>query len=151
MILSFWSDIEYVDDASNRFQFCVVTDGNNVGIFYAYRTSNFGNVDATVSYDGTNVNVGNGMDIQTGNFKAPVAGVYSFEFHGHICGTGGRVCLKLNGETKTTAYADRTSWIPLSCSVTLKLKTGDRVFILLKEGYLHDTPSEMLTHFSGRL
>jgi hypothetical protein len=34
-----------------------------------------------VTFDGTNVNAGNGFDASTGVFKAPRSGLYNFAFH----------------------------------------------------------------------
>ena len=34
-----------------------------------------------VTYDGTYINVGNGLDLSSGKFKAPVAGTYAIHFN----------------------------------------------------------------------
>ena len=48
--------------------------------FSAYRTTSYTNSYTTISYDGTDSNVGNGLNMATGVFTAPVAGTYSFWF-----------------------------------------------------------------------
>ena len=61
----------------------------------------------TVTYSGTSINEGNGMDAATGIFKAPVAGTYMFNFQGmsrKINYT--QVRIKKNGDTVSGTYND---------------------------------------------
>ena len=46
-------------------------------IFSAERTEG-GNFDGIVTFDTSNINVGDGMDYQNGRFITPMTGVYSF-------------------------------------------------------------------------
>jgi len=98
------------------------------------------------------------MDMMKGIFTAPVSGIYHFQFKGENKAGGWQptdsldVFFRLNGQVIGNAYAPVDPWRHFSCSVhaTLKLKRGDRIDLLKREGSLHDdsTPD---THFTGTL
>ena len=48
--------------------------------FDAIRTSSLGKRRTIVTYTGTVVNIGNGMNPDTGKFTAPIAGTYLFHY-----------------------------------------------------------------------
>ena len=50
-------------------------------IFSAERTEG-GNFDGLITFDNSNINVGDGMDYQNGRFITPITGVYSFTLSG---------------------------------------------------------------------
>merc|ERR1719415_500387 len=50
--------------------------------FDAFRNKPFHEDQKYITFDGMKVNIGGAMDPDSGMFKAPVPGVYSFSFHG---------------------------------------------------------------------
>ena len=58
--------------------------------------------DGSVTFDESVINIGNGMDIQSGNFSAPIPGYYYFSFSGTAYDPDSYldvvVCIHKNGE-----------------------------------------------------
>ena len=126
--------------------------------FNAYRTSDYTKDKTTITYSHVSANVGNGMNPGSGIFTAPKAGDYAFNFQAAKSGNPdlARVKLQVNGKTvatsvQTTPGLSATTYATLSISTILPLKAKDKVTVLLDAGKLHDTASEMYTHFSGIL
>ncbi len=73
--------------------------------FDAYRNSPFDKEQATVTYDGTSVNAGHGLNISSGLFTAPYPGTYAFNFHALTRdGTATYVKIMKNGRNVGGAY-----------------------------------------------
>ena len=117
-----------------------------------------------IPFELTQVNEGNAMNLQTGKFTAPRPGIYFFSFTGMagfptssstvvvinvgLILNGGRIGSGDVQETNTVA--NQVS--PLTLQSTLKLKSGDQVWVEIFDkstgAYLWDS-SYHFTHFTG--
>ena len=108
-----------------------------------------------LKYDHQVLNVGGGMDLKTGVFTAPKAGVYSFSFsimknglnfdmiNIHLRVNGTSLGLSGAGVGPTTNTA--------ALQTTLKLKKGDRIDLWKSRGELIRFCTEYCHHFTGSL
>ena len=70
--------------------------------FDAIRTSSLRRL-GTVTYSGTAVNIGHGMNPHTGKFTAPIAGTYLFHYQQTNLNVDQSLChIKLNGKYVST-------------------------------------------------
>ena len=77
-------------------------------IFNAYRHNNMSSP-GTITYSGTNVNLGNGLNSATGIFTAPRSGFYFFQFQAlSDDGEANFITIKHNGEAVSSyeSYED---------------------------------------------
>ncbi|XP_063587898.1 complement C1q tumor necrosis factor-related protein 3-like [Penaeus indicus] len=95
--------------------------------------------------------VGSGWNIASSEFVAPSAGLYFFTFsavsdrYNHF-----RITMKHNSRDVVSAFGDSSGYQMGSQSAILGLNAGDRVFLRLEEGRLHDvTSTRAYTTFSG--
>jgi hypothetical protein len=112
----------------------------------------------TIIYESDMLSIGGGMDISTGKFTAPVAGIYHFSFSvlkpkSSIDTT---VSLQSNGNEVITKSSnpDKTNKVDsmLAGSVTLKLELGSQVSLYLNSGSIgDDAGAGPYTTFSGAL
>ena len=73
--------------------------------FDAYRNKPFKEPQKYVTFDGTTVNIGDAFNAKTGEFIAPLKGVYAFSFHGlTMDGTATYVKIVQNGRNVGGAY-----------------------------------------------
>jgi len=143
--------------------------------FDAFRNKPFHEDQKYITFDGMKVNIGGAMDPDSGMFKAPVPGVYSFSFHG-LTQDGTATYVKLvhrkMGETEwenvagtyrrhekeedeQTEIQDATKILKnaegmLALSVLLELGEGDEVALFSYHGNLRDGGWHY-THFTGYL
>lgn len=120
--------------------------------FFVGLSENMGPIseNTDVKFDRVVTNVGDGYDMETGKFTAPVDGVYQFNI---IISAQGRqkaaVMVLKNGEMVTTVWAESVpSWATSSNVAVLSLSKGDRVWLTLlsRASYLH---GYMYSTFSG--
>jgi len=106
------------------------------------------------------MNVGGAMNLITGVFTAPVAGIYHFQFSGRKDDSMDylEVSLELNGGL--ISYTSAGIWrgpnnkesINLNAiHVSLRLERGDRVNLNKNSATLYDFPWYPITHFTGSL
>jgi len=108
------------------------------------------------------LNLGSGMNINSGVFTAPKAGIYAFTFKGNGSGTGsgfagyGWVHLQRNGANVAIGYSRNGitptsgTYSTLSVHATLKLSKGDTITIRHVEGVMHSNGNSY-TQFTGSL
>ena len=117
--------------------------------FHVSRTSGFSSVWSVVPFEVERVNIGGAMNLATGVFTAPKAGIYTFSFSGHVGVNLSTVYLQLNGNVILSGYGySLGSNIPLQA--TLSLKVGDRITNFLNGGSLYDDDKGQ-TYFTGFL
>lgn len=106
----------------------------------------------TVTYDSTILNNGGNMDLGTGLFTAPIAGIYHFTFNTfrqQNTGTASVVFI-LNGiEQKQRSYDSDASgdYSPLSLATTRKMEAGDTIGVYVRQGELHGSNNTEFTGF----
>ena len=90
-----------------------------------------------VRFEHVLTNIGNGYDVNTGIFIAPVSGLYSFAAELASPAPGGFYII-LNDTNVAYLFVTGGKWESCSETVTLKLDVGDKVWILGRgraEGY----------------
>lgn len=126
--------------------------------FDAYRTKAYdGGGEENLTFNGTSVNVGGGMDPDTGVFNAPMGGSYLFVFH--IATHDNKKALlsiRLNGEEVASVFdqnhKDNHKNSMAGTTILLSLKKGDEVCVYAYTGtWLADFPMNHYTHWVGLL
>jgi len=126
--------------------------------FDAYRTKAYdGGGEENLTFNGTSVNVGGGMDPDTGIFNAPMGGSYLFVFH--IATHDNKKALlsiRLNGEEVASVFdqnhKDNHKNSMAGTTIMLNLKKGDEVCVYAYTGtWLADFPMNHYTHWVGLL
>ena len=125
--------------------------------FYVQRNSSFdSDTGAYIPFELARLNEGGAFNLASGNFTAPVQGIYHFQFSAvnDKAATSLDIVLRVNGanvgETRThqTATGNLDT---VSLSASLRLKAGDTVNLFkIRTGTLYDYFFH-LTHFSGWL
>ncbi|XP_040575953.1 uncharacterized protein [Lepeophtheirus salmonis] len=135
--------------------------------FDAYRNEPFYRPQSYINYDGTNVNIGRGLNPHTGIFVAPLPGIYLFSFHALTKdGQPSYVKLNHNGRNVAGSYRRHEVEMPegmpdykdrlenskaegmLSQTVLLNLEKGDEVGVFAYHGNIRDGGWHY-THFVG--
>ena len=106
----------------------------------------------TVTYNSTILNTGN-MDLATGLFTAPVAGIYHFTFSGFRNSGAGitSIVFIVNGVAQSQrSYTDDASnnYSPLNLATTRRMAAGDTIGVYVQSGALHGNQTN---EFSGFL
>lgn len=124
--------------------------------FYVQRYHNYAVKNTIIPFEVERLNIGGAMDLKTGVFSVPTAGVYFFTFSG-LRGVDDKssmqIHLQVNGQTVGTAYSAETGTVAserhvtVSLQSTLELKRGDKVSLFLHWGNLF----YLANHFSGVL
>merc|ERR1711983_626382 len=126
--------------------------------FDAYRTKAYdGGGEENLTFQGCSVNVGGGMDPDTGLFTAPLGGSYMFVFH--IATHDNKKALlsiRVNGEEVASVFdqnhKDNHKNSMAGTTIVLGLKAGDEVCVYAYTGtWLADFPMNHYTHWVGLL
>jgi len=133
--------------------------GKPLSIYFdAYRTKAYdGGGEENLTFQGCSVNVGGGMDPDTGLFTAPLGGSYMFVFH--IATHDNKKALlsiRLNGEEVASVFdqnhKDNHKNSMAGTTIVLGLKAGDEVCVYAYTGtWLADFPMNHYTHWVGLL
>jgi hypothetical protein len=130
--------------------------------FYVTRNSSFSRTNTPIPFDLARVNEGNAMNLTTGKFTAPRSGIYFFSFAG-VARLKSYAWfysyLQLNGNRigSSNVYEGSASvnqYNPLTLQSTLKLKTGDQLWVEIwytdgSASFLYDENLYHYTHFTG--
>ena len=121
----------------------------NVGRNFTYNI-----VNTIIPFQLEFLNSGGAMNISTGIFTAPVAGIYLFSFAGMKQNVVGEsiVSLQKNGVALTSSYATNLrNFVPFfGCKALLKLAVNDTINLFLATGTLYDDVNSYV-HFTGFL
>jgi len=128
--------------------------------FFVVRTTDWSTV-GTMPFDKEYLNLGGGMNLASGVFTAPKAGIYTFSFIALSSATGsgysgyGGVYIQRNGANVAMGYSriwGATSGTVSTTSIeaTLKLNKGDSITIRLHEGKFYSN-GNIHTQFTGSL
>jgi len=130
--------------------------------FFVTRTSDWSTV-GTMLFEKEYLNLGGGMNLASGVFTAPKAGIYAFSFTGSGSGTSatysngfGSVYLQRNGADVARGYssingANEGTRSTVSVHGTLKLNRGDTITIRHYFGTIISRDGESWTQFTGSL
>jgi len=135
--------------------------------FFVVRSSSWTTLNVPLKFDVEKLNFGGGMNIGSGVFTAPKAGIYAFSFkgtgHGSLSGNNqgfAQVALQRNGatvamgdthvDTNSSGVLVPSTVVTVSIHATLKLSKGDQITIVLAIGGIYDDGGYK-THFTGSL
>ena len=130
--------------------------------FFVTRTSDWNTPNTTIPFQKEYLNLGGGMNLASGVFTAPKAGIYAFTFQGigSAYGSGfaglGIVRLERNGAFVASGIAringaTAGAWSTLSVHATLKLNKGDTIKIYQDGVGTIYSGGGSDTHFTGSL
>merc|ERR1711981_1465277 len=126
--------------------------------FDAYRTKAYdGGGEENLTFQGCHVNVGGGMDPDTGIFSAPIGGTYMFVFHvATHDNKKALLSIRLNGEEVASVFdqnhKDNHKNSMAGTTILINLKRGDEVVVYAYTGtWLADFAMNHYTHWVGLL
>jgi hypothetical protein len=122
--------------------------------FDAASDQSFSLLNTPIPYTITTLNVGNGLNAQTGIFSAPQIGNYFLHWQGVQDDTQGlnvRIFMKKNGDKVVGTYSYQTRHNQLSMSCIQNLQIGDRIWVDMEEGSIMSKNTDLFTKFSGFL
>ncbi len=104
-----------------------------------------------ITYDRALTNNGNGLDLKSGIFTAPIDGTYFFAFTAEPRGRA-LVSIEYNAAPISHLSSSHTGvgFIPLKCNTIVTLKKGDQVWVSLLEGAIYESDYQY-TNFIGTL
>ena len=113
------------------------------------------NSETPITYNGFHSNHGNNLDLNSGVFKAPVRGAYSFSFNGlYDRNTETHISLKKNGskfgEIGTIWHEKAGLYGYLTYNWILDLEPGDNIQLFVTDGFVYGYSDRYLV-FNGQL
>ena len=147
------------DDLENKLN-RLALDVNEKAIFFAKKAKNTVNLNPkfykpVIMYENVMLNIGNGLDATSGEFKAPFTGNYYF-YASSVSQPGQKAELRQNGKaiiSKTVPSSKNSDiWFPNELQATLLLASGDTVSVHFeaKESYSNSVNNQGVT-FTGFL
>ena len=138
----------------------IAKDVNEKVIFFAKKAKNTVNLNPkfykpVIMYENVMLNIGNGLDATSGEFKAPFTGNYYF-YASSVSQPGQKAELRQNGKaiiSKTVPSSKNSDiWFPNELQATLMLVSGDTVSVHFeaKESYFNSVNNQGVT-FTGFL
>jgi hypothetical protein len=120
--------------------------------FDAYRTTNYYTDGRVIPYEAFEVEMGGGMDLTTGVFTAPIAGIYSFTgtWRDGSTSTSADVYIRKNGSIIGYTYSHGEDYGSFGMTVLVSLAKGDTVDSYLYGGAISSS-SDRYIHFTGHL
>jgi hypothetical protein len=120
--------------------------------FDAYRVTSFTAFREVIPYEAFEMQIGGGMDLLTGVFTAPVAGIYTFTgtWSDYDTEIYSWLWIRKNGREIAAAYSSETDWNSFGMTVMVSLAEGDTVDTYLYSGYVMSY-EPAYTRFSGHL
>ena len=118
--------------------------------FFVSRDSFYNIVNTPIKYQEAQLNIGNGMDLASGVFTAPVSGRYQFNFVALVNADRTDVIFRLNGGTIVGGWG-QSQYDTLAITATLDLKKNDRIDTYLVRGSIYDDKYFYYTQFTGIL
>jgi len=126
--------------------------------FDAYRTKAYdGGGEENLTFQGTSVNTGGGMDPDTGIFTCPIGGLYMFVFHvATHDNKKALLSIRKNGEEIASIFdqnhKDNHKNSMAGQNIILDVKRGDEIVVYAYTGtWLADFPMNHYTHWVGLL
>ncbi len=122
--------------------------------FHVQRNSTYSLAGTTIPFQIEQLNVGGGINITSGIFRAPISGIYFFSFNGvkNAPASHLRVYLYHNSNLITEAHGTSVSGgFTATLSSTLSLKSGDQISLQMAMGQLYDDNVGRYTNFNGLL
>jgi hypothetical protein len=122
--------------------------------FDAYRTStDYSMGDTVIPYDEFIMQIGGGMDLSTGIFTAPIAGIYSFTgtWLDSYTTSVGDVLIRKNGSVIGNAHSYEQTVGSFGITVLVSLVEGDTVDTYLDGGAITSSSLYKYAHFTGNL
>ncbi|CAG0886202.1 unnamed protein product [Darwinula stevensoni] len=114
------------------------------------KSSRVGETTGPISFEGTEVNMGNAMEPKGGVFTVPLDGIYAFHFHYYAQNYTAAINLRLNGDARGHLRSSGNDHKIPGQSILLHLKRGDKVDAYLALGTIHTDPHRYV-HFVGYL
>jgi len=129
--------------------------------FFVVRQSSWSTLNVPMKFDVEKLNLGGGMNIGSGVFTVPKAGIYTFSFQGTADGVSTdstglcKMSLQRNGTNvvmgDTHVSSSSGGSLTVSVHAALKLNAGDQITIVLAVGRVFGTTSYYTTQFTGSL
>ena len=110
----------------------------------------YSDLNQPITYSQTITNSGGSMDLQSGIFTAPIAGIYYFAWTGLGRADNTQVLLMLNGKKILSGSLADSLNVPMKNHAIISLFKGDQVSAVLTSGMIYDD-SFHYTNFIGIL
>jgi hypothetical protein len=126
---------------------------NTMVAFDVYRSTSYTQTETRIPYDGFLMQIGGGMDLSSGVFTAPVAGIYAFTgtWADYSNSDKDRIQIRKNGLVLGATFSDTTDYNSMGTTVLVSVDKGDEVYTYLSTGSVYLVDDNRYTHFTGYL